>query len=303
MLHSVTCAYQRTIVVQAVLACVTGLGTATAMPVVAQTAPPTRSAVVPPIAAAAPPTAAVAPPTKPGATSPGVAAGPATARWVALDVGHVPGGGSRSASGVAEHNFNLRFAALLEGKLKQQGIAVRRLPTSLSLAERAQRARGAVLVVSIHHDGTTAAAPPRGASAPGGIPAARKAAVVSTGSGFQLRVGQAEPTACARAVATQLQTAGRHFSTGGIGPWADKAMGVRAGGEGALLQQDDVPVLQVSLADIANPAEERLAGHAAWLDRQAAAVAKGLGQCLHRPAGRTASAMPPAAAASGARRA
>jgi N-acetylmuramoyl-L-alanine amidase len=126
---------------------------------------------------------------------------------------------------------------------------------------------------------------------------------MSAGSGFQLRVGQAEPTACARAVATQLQTAGRHFSTGGAGPWADKALGVRAGGEGALLQQAEVPVLQVSLADIANPAEERLASDAAWLGRQAAAVAKGLGQCLQHRAGGTLPAPPPAAAASGTRRA
>ena len=340
MLHFVPCARKRSFVALAVMASLAGLGMATAMRAAAQTAPPVRSAVVPPTAAAVPSVPAVAPPAaatsgarppqraasqpvpkvagasrlpsavgqpasppKPSAASHGMAAGPATARRVALDVGHVPGGGSRSASGVAEHNFNLRFAAALENKLKQQGIAVRRLPTTLSLAERAQRAHGAVLVVSVHHDGTAVAALPRVASASAGSATARKVPVAATGSGFQLRVGQVEPTACARAVATQLQAAGRHFSTGGSGPWADKALGVRAGGEGALLQQADVPVLQVSLADIANPAEERLAANAAWLDHQAAAVAKGLGQCLQRPVGGVAPALPPAAAASGARRA
>lgn len=224
----------------------------------------------------------------------------ASGRWVALDVGHVPGGGSRSASGEAEHNFNLRFAAALEAKLKQHGVAVRRLPTSLSLADRARHAQGAELVVSVHHDGPAvvgvAKVAGHGASAP-------KLMQVSNNSGFQLRLGHAEPLACARAVATQLQMAGRHFNTGGTGRWADKTLGVREGGEGALLNQADVPVMQLSLADIANPAEERLAGNAAWLDRQASAVATGLDQCVHNRLGHPARSLLPTGGASAARRA
>ena len=296
--------------------------TAVAPPATAASAarPPQRAASQPAVKAAGPvpgapaapvavpaPASAIAARSAPAAkgaqASPGVAASPAVARWVALDIGHQPGGGSRSASGVAEHNFNLRFAAALESTLQQQGIPVRRLPTSLSLADRARRAHGAALVLSVHHDATSSASPPRAAPASTGSPAARKAPLAAVGSGFQLRVGQTEPLACARSVATQLQIAGRHFSTSGAGPWADKALGVRAGGEGLLLQQAEVPVLQVSLADIANPAEERLAGDATWLGRQAAAVAKGLAHCLRRPAAAVAPAIAPAAAASGPRRA
>jgi N-acetylmuramoyl-L-alanine amidase len=301
-----------------VMTVATGLVLAAALPASAQTPPaPGAVATLPPAAASAArtPQRAVQPPVLTGAAPsppmPGANAAPvksaaglpapaasaapapgiaAAARWVALDVGHVPGGGSRSASGVAEHNFNLRFAAALEARLRQQGLAVRRLPTNLSLAERAQRAHGAVLVVSVHHD-----APPPAPATAGA--AARKTPAASTGSGFQLRVGQAEPMACARAVATQLQTAGRHFSTGGTGAWADKAFGVRAGGEGALLRQADVPVLQVSLADIGNPVEERLAGSDAWVARQAGAVAKGLAACLQRPGAKPAPAAHPGAAA------
>jgi len=340
MLSSASSARNRSFIAQAVLASITALGTATAMPVVAQTAaPPARTAAVPPATAAAPAVSAGAMPAaaasaakppqraasqtapkvagvaplppqraaqtsstaKSNAAPQGAVTGNAPARWVALDVGHVPGGGSRSASGVAEHNFNLRFAAALEAKLKQQGVSVRRLPTSLSLADRATRAHGAMLVVSVHHDGTSVT-PARAASGAAAGTTARKVPAASNGSGFQLRVGQSEPTACARAVATQLQTAGRHFSTRGAGPWADKALGVRAGGEGALLQQAEVPVLQISVADIANPAEERLANSQPWLERQVAAIAKGLGLCLQRPAA-GAPALPPAAAASAARRA
>ncbi|MBQ0944035.1 N-acetylmuramoyl-L-alanine amidase [Ideonella sp. 4Y16] len=250
----------------AVLGGATGLAMAAGQPTAAPTAPsPGMSAPVPPAARIA----AVVPP----------ASAPSAQRWVALDVGHVPGGGSRSASGAPEHNFNLRFASALEGRLREQGIAVRRLPTSLSLADRAQRARGAVLVVSVHHDAARSAAAPPAAGA-----GARRAPTVSTGSGYKLRVGRAEPMACARTVATQLQTAGRHFSTSGAGAWADKAFGVHAGREDALLQQAIVPVLQLSLADIANPAEERLAANDGWVAQQASAVAKGLAGCLLRPA-------------------
>lgn len=305
-------------VLPAVLAGAAGIGLLAALPVVAQTPPatavaavapavaasaarpPQRVAVPPPVNAgtAVPPLKAVATPPKPAAAAvappPAVSASAAGPRWVALDIGHVPGGGSRSASGVAEHNFNLRFAAALETRLQQQGLQVRRLPTGLSLADRARRAQGAALVVSVHHDAAVPPAPSRAASAVAGGAAARKIQAVSTGSGFQLRVGQAEPLACARAVATQLQTAGRHFSTSGTGAWADKALGVRAGGEGALLQQAEVPVLQLSLANIGNPAEERLASDATWLGRQSSAVAKGLALCLQRPAGKPVLAKVPA---------
>lgn len=308
-------------VLPAVMAGVAGIGLCAALPVGAQTLPANAVAAVPsavaasatrpPQRVAAPPpvnAGTVVPPLKPAATppkpaavavapSPAASANAAGPRWVALDIGHVPGGGSRSASGVAEHNFNLRFGAALETRLQQQGLQVRRLPTGLSLADRARRAQGAALVVSVHHDAASPPPPLHAASAVAAGPAGRKAQPASTGSGFQLRVGQAEPLACARAVATQLQTAGRHFSTSGTGAWADKALGVRAGGEGALLQQAEVPVLQVSLANIGNPAEERLAGDATWLSRQAGAVAKGLALCLQRPAGKPVPAHVPAAVA------
>jgi N-acetylmuramoyl-L-alanine amidase len=176
---------KRSLGLPVVMAGAAGLGLATALPVAAQTAPPQlRAAVMPPINAAPPAMPAAMPPvvaassarppqraaSQPapkvaGAASPGMAASSATARWVALDIGHLPGGGSRSASGVAEHNFNLRFAATLESRLLQQGIAVRRLPSSLSLADRARRAQGAALVVSVHHDSTSPAALARAASA------------------------------------------------------------------------------------------------------------------------------------------
>lgn len=229
--------------------------------------------VAPSMAARPAEAAASSAPTKAPAQTRSAPAG----RWVALDVGHRPGEGSRSASGLAEHNFNLRFAAALEAQLRAQGIPVRRLPTNLSLADRAQRAAGASLVVSVHHD---ASKPAGGAVAKPVALGAAAAKSTAAGSGYQLRIGQPAALPCARLVAKQLQTAGRHFGAAGSAPWADKSFGVLGQGEGALLQQAGVPALQVSLADIANPAEERLAAKPQWVKQQAAAVARGVGLCL-----------------------
>ena len=218
----------------------------------------------PPSTGAAQPAAAPAIAAQPQPAAPATARAAPAGRWVALDAGHRPGEGSRAASGLAEHNFNLRFVAALEAQLQARHIAVRRLPSHLSLADRAQRAQGAALAVSVHHDGA----------------AAVKAAGASAGSGNALTIGQAGALACAQQVGLQLQAAGRHFATGPGVAWADKRVGVRRHGEGALLQQAAVQVVKLSVADIGNPAEERLAGQPRWVDRQAAAVARGIAQCL-----------------------
>lgn len=209
--------------------------------------------------------------------------------WVALDVGHRPGEGSPSASGLPEFNFNLAFAAALEQQLRARGIAVRRLPVGQSLAYRAQRAQGASLVLSVHHDAAQAVKGTAPASVGGAQPVSLKPGSVpsgkpSQGSGYVLTIAQRSSLACAQSLGLQLQTAGRHFAvTPGVN-WADKHVGVRAHGRGALLQQDVVPVVQLSLANIGNPAEEKLALQPSWVGRQAQAVATGIQQCLTRPA-------------------
>ena len=259
--------------------------TAPAVPATAGVAPtvaPAASAIKP----AAPTPQRAAPAMLPAATAVNPAVKP-NSHTVVLDVGHRPGEGSRSASGLAEHNFNLRFASVLEAQLRARGIAVHRLPTRLSLADRAERAgrvAGAGLLVSIHHD--TARAP---AARPAGMGSAASAAAGRTtgntsggtpGGGYTLTIGHAAAMPCARLVAAQLQDSGRHFATAPGTPWVDKGLGVRGRADGALLPTAPMPALKLSLADIGNPAEERLAGNAAWTQRQAIAVARGLVQCL-----------------------
>lgn len=208
-------------------------------------------------------------------------------RWVALDVGHRPGEGTRSASGLPEHNFNLAFAAEVERQLGRQGVIARRLPTGLSLADRVQRAQGAMLALSVHHDSArrmvTGQVKAKADARPVALQAAAAAAAGNVpGSGYTLTVGQAGALACAQGVARQLQSTGRHFAAEPGVAWADKSLGVRRHGQGALLEQAWMPVLKLSVADIANPTEERLAAQPAWVVRQAAAVARGVAQCLDR---------------------
>ena len=242
----------------------------------------------------------------------------ATAPWVALDAGHRPGEGSRAASGLVEHNFNLRFVALLEADLRQRGLRVVRLPSTLSAADRARRAQGASLLVSIHHEGAAVSHP---AAARGTTGNARTAATVgaidatSAGrlvpvvarqqaggeaaaspgrvfdTGYAVFVGTRDAAAlpCARTVARALQTTGRPFSehhgqpmAGEGHAWVDRSLGVLRHAHQPLLAAaaTSVPALMVDVAHIARPSEEKLARDPVWVRNQAAAVARGVQRCM-----------------------
>ena len=146
----------------------------------------------------------------------------AAAPWVALDAGHRPGEGSRAASGLVEHNFNLRFVALLEADLRQRGLRVVRLPSTLSADDRARRAQGASLLVSIHHEGTAA----RRSAAPSVETSAASSAALSALTGSQRTIATAaavdavapgHPVAVAarpQAAGQAARPVGRVFDTG-----------------------------------------------------------------------------------------
>jgi N-acetylmuramoyl-L-alanine amidase len=202
--------------------------------------------------------------------------------WVALDVGHRPGEGTLSATGMPEHNYNLRFAAALEQALRAQGVAVKRLPTVLSNSDRARRAAGAALVVSVHHHGRGAKATPAHALAVGSRPSPADAP--ADFGGYVLAVGRADGLSlrCAQHIGHALQLQGRPFSdlsSGGKVDWADIHMGVRKVQGHAMLDGTARAVL-VDVANITRPAEDRLARNAQWTAQQAGAVARGVAGCL-----------------------
>lgn len=229
--------------------------------------------------------------------------------WVALDVGHLPGQGSLSASGLVEHNFNLRFAAALEAGLRAKGLQVKRLPTSLSLADRARRAQGAALLVSVHHQGRVGGRPLAGPApsasgvrpvlgssmvVPVAVPAAGSRGGKVDDTGYAVFVGGAQTASlrCAQDIGRALQSTGRHFSehhalagAGAAAVWADKGLGILRQGQLTLLQTSTAPALMLDVANIARPAEEALARDPLWVRTQAAAVAKGVARCL-APSGR-----------------
>lgn len=249
-------------------------------PVIAAT-----SSVATPAAASAPAAAlpAASAATRPRAAQATAATAAAPTRLrVALDVGHRPGEGGRSASGLPEHNFNLRFAAALERQLRQQGLDVRRLPTGLSLADRARRAEHAALLLSVHHDARSAR-PKGNTQGESGLQNVRLASSVD-GSGYALTIGSGGPRAlrCAQGIGQRLQASGRHFSdhaSAGKLTWADARLGVRSVAGNPLLNAG-TPAVQLDVADISRPSEERLARDVRWVRQQAQAVARGVRECL-----------------------
>lgn len=75
---------------------------------------------------------------------------------ILLDPGHSPAHpGARSCTGRAEHLYNYDLAAAVAAHLRERGIAAeltRGPKDDVSLAERASRAKGRRLFLSLHHD-------------------------------------------------------------------------------------------------------------------------------------------------------
>jgi N-acetylmuramoyl-L-alanine amidase len=76
----------------------------------------------------------------------------ATAATIALDVGHSPRkSGAASARGVPEFGFNQALVQAVRDALEARGVTVVMIPGG-DLRARAAAARGADLLLSIHHD-------------------------------------------------------------------------------------------------------------------------------------------------------
>lgn len=197
---------------------------------------------------------------------------------VAMDIGDGVVSGGRSASGLPGHNFNLRFAAAVQQQLRRLGVQVKRLPPRTASVERMRRAKGSGLVLSLSHAGLVA---PGGAAGSGQV--ALKQASAGTVSGYALAVAGSDVAglSCARQIGRNLQATGRHFSDRGGAAWADAQLGVhRLAAPGPWA--DVAPAVQMTVAHIGTGTEEALARNAAWVDRQAAAVARAVRTCLAR---------------------
>jgi N-acetylmuramoyl-L-alanine amidase len=209
-----------------------------------------------------------------------LAACAAPGREVALDVGHYAAEpGAISASGVPEFDYNLALAQRLRAALEREGLRVRMIGERGDyddLRARTRAARGASLLVSIHHDSVKQ----------------RLLAQAQRFSGFALFVSHRNPRAaqslaCASAIGARLRAAGfsasRYHADPGVGegrPFADEANGVHWFDDLVVAASATMPAVLLEAGVIVNPQEERRMAEAGVRESIARAVAQGVEQCL-----------------------
>jgi N-acetylmuramoyl-L-alanine amidase len=196
---------------------------------------------------------------------------------IAVDAGHYPEApGAIAASGKPEHEFNLALAEAVADELRRRGFGVRRIAHHPVLAERTREAQGAALFISIHHDSV------------------KQPFLDDAGwfSGFSLFVSRLNPaleksTACASAIGRQLRASGlspsRYHADEVFGyprPYADPVNGVHYYDNLAVARTAAMPSVLVEAGVIVNSQEERELDDPVHRRRIAAAIARGVGDCL-----------------------
>jgi N-acetylmuramoyl-L-alanine amidase len=197
-----------------------------------------------------------------------------------VDVGHYAAEpGVISASGRPEFEYNLALALDLKKELEQKQINVRLIGERgdyAVLQQRTRDARGAALLVSIHHDSVKERL----------LPQADRFA------GFSLFISNFNPEAgkslaCASAIGAKLREAGfmpsRYHADPVLGesrPFADEVNGVHLYDNLAVGRTAAMASVLVEAGVIVNRDEERKMREPETRARIAAAVAGGVRQCL-----------------------
>jgi N-acetylmuramoyl-L-alanine amidase len=209
---------------------------------------------------------------------------------VAVDVGHfLAEPGALSARGRAEFEFNRALALDLRDALEAQGDRVRLIGAAGDMAvlsRRTMAARGASLLLSVHHDSVQ----------PHYLEEWRHEGETrrfsDRFSGFALFVSRRNPDpaaslACASAIGARLRAAGLAPSLyhaepipGESKPFADRLNGVHYFDNLVVLHAATQPAVLLEAGVIVNRVEELRLGEPATRRRIAAAVAAGVHGCL-----------------------
>lgn len=216
----------------------------------------------------------------------------AGALTVAVDVGHFPGQpGAASARGRAEYDFNRELALEIERSLERRGLGVVLIGADGSmkrLADRVRAARGADLLLSVHHDSVQ----PRYLES--WIHEGAERVFSDRFSGFSLFVSRRNPRlaaslACASSVGAALRSSGFHPSLyhaepipGEMKSFADRENGVHYYDNLVVLKDAASPAVLLEAGVIVNRAEELELAAPATRARIAEAVADGLARCLEK---------------------
>ncbi len=219
-----------------------------------------------------------------------VAAASAEAQTIAVDVGHFDAKpGATSARGRAEFEFNRDLARDIAGALVQGGMVVKLIGEDGRmgrLSDRSRAARGAALLLSVHHDSVQ----PHFLQAweAGGVPQLFS----DRYAGYSLFISRKNPAqdrslACASAVGSALRGAGFVHSphhaeriAGEMKPYADRRNGVHFYDNLVVLKTASQPALLIEAGVIVNRDEELRLADPRLRTAFAQAVAAGVGTCL-----------------------
>ena len=228
-----------------------------------------------------------------------VAAAPTEAQTIAVEVGHFDAKpGATSARGRAEFEFNRDLARDIAGALVQGGLVARLIGEDgrmARLSDRSRAARGAALLLSVHHDSVQ----PHFLQAweSGGVPQLFS----DRYAGYSLFISRKNPAqgqslACAAAIGAALRGAGFVHSphhaeriAGEMKPYADRRNGVHFYDNLVVLKTAVQPALLIEAGVIVNRDEELHLADPRLRAAFAQAVAAGVGTCL---SGRAAAARP-----------
>lgn len=206
----------------------------------------------------------------------------ANAMVVAVDVGHsLAKPGSTSASGKPEFGYNRALARDVIGQLNGGGVGIKTRAIGLKgemdvLTARSDAAKGADLLLSIHHDSVQPQYLPTADHFIGyGVFASRKNPFPDTS------------LKCSMAIADRIQAIGRTPSLhhaepikGENRPLADARRGVYWFDDLIVLKTATQPAVLVEAAIIVNPAEDSMISDAGNRKVVASAIAAGVAQCL-----------------------
>lgn len=206
--------------------------------------------------------------------------GPANAAVVAVDVGHsLARGGSTSASGRPEFEYNRALAREVIDELTAAGIGTRAIGLNGDfdvLTARTAAAKGTDLLLSIHHDSVQ----------PQYLSTADQFAGYSVFAS-RLNPDPAASLKCANAIADKLQNVGRSPSLHHAEPikgenrtLADRRRGTYWFDDLVVLKTATQPAVLVEAAIIVNPAEDSLVSDTRNRKLIASAIAAGVAACL-----------------------